>query len=158
MLTGKLWVFYCIFNFARCRMSSSSRGAWILDSSQFSSFVHPRSENRNFSFLWQSFATFTNFPDTFHIYPFVLNLSLLYIFLKNLWKLLTETCPELAPEYSRVPLAAGHWGSVTATAEGGEIRGSSCTCGAQPIHQACYHERRSYTVNKQTGVWACVWV
>lgn len=140
MLTGKLRVFYCIFNFARCRMSSSSRGAWILDSSRFSSFVHPRSENIS------------------HIYPFAFILSLLYIFFLKLWKISTETCPKLAPEYLRVPLAAGHWGFVTATAEGGEIRGSSCTCGAQLIHQACYHERRSYTVNKQTGVRACVWV
>lgn len=62
MLTGKLRVFYCIFNFARCRMSSSSRGAWILDSSRFSSFVHPRSENIS------------------HIYPFAFILSLLYIY------------------------------------------------------------------------------
>ena len=35
---------YVVYNFVRCRMNSSSKAAWISDSYQFSSSMHPRSD------------------------------------------------------------------------------------------------------------------
>lgn len=129
-------------------MNSSSKAAWITDSFQSSSSMPPRSD-----FCWINKIIFT-LKKYFFRHLLLWND---YIYFMNIHALFTEAHPRLASEHTCLPLAAGHGGFVTATAEGGEICSSSCTGGAHPHHQACGPKCRGYTVKFCTCVYAPVY-
>lgn len=114
-------------HFSRCRVNSSSKAAWTSDSYQCSSTMHHRSE-----------------LTTFYLFAFLKgNCNAQHM---NVHALFTGSCPKLAPKYTCLPLASGHWGFASAAAEGGEICSSPCANGAHPYHQACSFKCCSYTV------------
>lgn len=90
---------------------------------------------------------------TFHIIVHFIS-HFLTIHLNKMYMLLTEARPKLASEHTCIPLATGHWGFITAAAEGGEICSSSCADGAHPHHQAREPQCCSYTVET---IYACVY-
>lgn len=114
-------------NFARCRMNSFNKAAWITDSYRFSSSMHPRSENLRL--LLHNLKNFLTLLSTLFLIFSLTNTSI--------YTLVAEARTKLASEHACIPLATGHWGFVTAAAEGGEIHSSSCADGAHPHHQAC---------------------
>ena len=144
---------YVVYNFVRCRMNSSSKAAWISDSYQFSSSMHPRSDRSLIkykqSFFFFFFFFFFCFFSFFFFFSLFIVLCLPFIY--------AEARPMLAPEHTCLPLAAGHWGFTAAAPEGGAICSPSCADGAHPHHQARDPQLCSHTVKPQLFC-ACAFV
>lgn len=138
-------------------MNSSSKAAWISDSYRFSSWMHTRSGFFFFFLQLISFRFFYSKVSVTQIFPTSYCVSSLnFSHLQKKQHVYAETCPKVASEHTCLPVAAGHWGFITAAAQGGEICSSSGADGAHSDHQARGLQLCSYTVKTLLCFGVCV--
>lgn len=137
---------YAMVSANQDRIDVNFREKNVCDNQTLMNLTFPDAEwiypTRQFEFQIHTSAVPERIPGHFQIillYIFSL-FSPLYLSLKHFPQIKSvdaETRADLAPEHARLPVAAGHWESATAVAQGGEIHSSSSSRGTDAPHQAC---------------------